>query len=90
MTDVGLNSARSLVIKDGRVNQAQIDLVRTRFCGLPADPFKIVVTHHPFVVPHEFPPGKQLNDDEISHRAQSAMSAFPEVGPTCCCRDIFI
>lgn len=80
MTVVGLNSARSLVIKDGRVNEAQVDLVRTCFRDLPADQFKIVVTHHPFEIPDELPTGKQLNPDEVIDRAEQAMRAFSAVG----------
>lgn len=80
MTVVGLNSARSLVIKDGRVNQAQIDHVRQQFRDLPPDRFKVVVTHHPFEIPDEFPSGKRLDKDDIINRAQLAMRAFSEVG----------
>ncbi len=77
---VGLNSARSLVIKDGRLNREQIEWVRRHFAGLAAQHIKIVVTHHPFEVPQTFADGKKLDPDEIINRADMAMAAFAELG----------
>lgn len=77
---VGLNSARSLVIKDGRLNHEQIDLVRRHFHGLAPQYTKIVVTHHPFELPQAFADGKTLDQDEIINRADVAMAAFAELG----------
>lgn len=50
---VGVNTARSLVFKGGRINEKQIDAVRAKLCNLPEDIVKIVVTHHPFDIPEE-------------------------------------
>jgi 3',5'-cyclic AMP phosphodiesterase CpdA len=48
---LGLNTARALVFKGGRINVHQIARIRARLCeGLP-DVVKILVTHHPFEVP---------------------------------------
>lgn len=77
---VGLNSARSLVIKDGRINREQVDHVRQHFRDLSAEHLKIVVTHHPFEVPQAFPTGKKLDKDEIINRATTAMKTFAELG----------
>jgi 3',5'-cyclic AMP phosphodiesterase CpdA len=48
---VGVNTARSLVFKGGRINQAQVAAVREAICRLDPALTKIVVTHHPFDVP---------------------------------------
>ena len=49
---LGLNTARSLTIKDGRINREQIDHVRDSFAKVPEDHAKILVTHHPlFALP---------------------------------------
>lgn len=80
MAVVGLNSARSLVIKDGRVNQKQIEHVRAHFRDLPPEHLKLVVTHHPFELPQAFPSGEKLDQDEIINRARTAMASFAELG----------
>lgn len=77
---VGLNSARSLVIKDGRINREQVAHVREHFGDLSPEHLKIVVTHHPFEVPQAFPTGKKLDKDEIINRATTAMKTFAELG----------
>jgi 3',5'-cyclic AMP phosphodiesterase CpdA len=49
---LGLNTARSLTIKDGRINQDQIALMHDRFGGVSAAKTRILVTHHPlFAMP---------------------------------------
>jgi 3',5'-cyclic AMP phosphodiesterase CpdA len=52
---LGVNTARSNTWKDGRVSFEQIDLIRTRLGPLPADVFKVVMTHHPFLPPPDDP-----------------------------------
>lgn len=49
----GLNTARSLTWKRGRVNRAQIARIREKLSGLRRLT-KVVVTHHPFDLPEEF------------------------------------
>jgi 3',5'-cyclic AMP phosphodiesterase CpdA len=51
----GVNSSRSLTIKDGRLGRKQIERLRARLCDLPPELVKIVVCHHPF----ELPPGAE-------------------------------
>jgi len=49
---LGLNTARSLTFKDGRINAKQMDLLRSRFAHVPAQKTRILVTHHPlFAMP---------------------------------------
>ncbi len=48
---LGINTARSFTRKDGRLSVSQIRLIYQRFCVLPPDVFRILVTHHPFLSP---------------------------------------
>lgn len=49
---LGLNTARSLTIKDGRINHDQIALMHERFSRVSPDKMRILVTHHPlFAMP---------------------------------------
>jgi 3',5'-cyclic AMP phosphodiesterase CpdA len=50
---LGLNTARSLILNfaHGRINHRQIARLEAAFHGIPSSVFKIVVTHHPFLVP---------------------------------------
>lgn len=47
----GVNTARALTWKGGRINRAQLAALRQRFNAVPLDATKIVVTHHPFDLP---------------------------------------
>ena len=71
---VGINTARSLTFKGGRINQEQIGRVRARLCDLSESVTKIVVTHHPFDVP------EGEDDDHIVGRARIAVDALAECG----------
>ena len=70
----GINTARSLTIKDGRINQEQVALLAERFDALDEHVTRLVVTHHPFDLPH----GK--DDDDLVWRAGMAMRAFAACG----------
>lgn len=48
---LGINTARSFTIKDGRINAEQIEQVRVRLSRLSSQIIKIVVTHHPSICP---------------------------------------
>lgn len=49
---LGLNTARSLTIKDGRLSREQIDFVCEEFAKVPEKDTRILVTHHPlFALP---------------------------------------
>lgn len=47
----GVNTARALTWKSGRINCAQLAALQRRFSTVSADHTKIVVTHHPFDLP---------------------------------------
>ena len=47
---LGVNTARSLTWKEGRVNEAQLARVDERLCRLQGLT-KVLVTHHPFMAP---------------------------------------
>ena len=46
---LGINTARSLTFKDGRIDRKQMALIRERFRDVPDDRTKILVTHHPLI-----------------------------------------
>lgn len=71
---VGINTARSLTRKYGRINERQVACVRERMCPLGDEVTKIIVTHHPFDLPEGF------NQREIVGRARMAMKTFAECG----------
>lgn len=71
---LGLNTARSLTFKDGRVNREQIGRLHARFDGLDRRLTRIVVTHHPFDLPEHF------DSDDLVDRAPMAMQAFSQCG----------
>lgn len=52
---LGINTARSATWKNGRISLAQIQDIRRVFCSVPAQLFKVMVTHHPFVPPPNDP-----------------------------------
>jgi 3',5'-cyclic AMP phosphodiesterase CpdA len=71
---LGINTARSLTFKDGRVNHEQLASMRAAFAGLDPAITRVVVTHHPFDLPCK------QGDDDLVDRAPLAMQAFAEVG----------
>ena len=71
---LGINTARSLTFKDGRVNHEQVASMRSAFAGVDPSITRIVVTHHPFDLP------QTEDDDDLVDRAPMAMQAFAEVG----------
>jgi 3',5'-cyclic AMP phosphodiesterase CpdA len=74
---LGLNTARSLTIKDGRINREQIDHVRDSFAKVPEGHAKILVTHHPlFALPVNA--GGELG--EAIGRQELALDAVNELG----------
>jgi 3',5'-cyclic AMP phosphodiesterase CpdA len=47
----GVNTARALTWKDGRISRGQLEKLRATLQTVPPDRTKIVVTHHPFDLP---------------------------------------
>ncbi|HVF49941.1 MAG TPA: metallophosphoesterase family protein [Pyrinomonadaceae bacterium] len=71
---LGVNTARSLTIKDGRINETQVASIRERLCHLANDVTKIIVTHHPFDLPDGY------DEDELLGRARMAMETLANCG----------
>jgi 3',5'-cyclic AMP phosphodiesterase CpdA len=71
---VGVNTARSLTIKGGRINAKQLAQIRGQLCGSGAELVKIVVTHHPFDLPEGY------GERDLVGRAQMAMSTLADCG----------
>ena len=71
---VGINTARSLTFKNGRINDAQVAAIRRCFEPLGDASTKIVVTHHPFDLP------EVTGKAELVGRARVAMAAFASCG----------
>ena len=71
---LGINTARSLTFKDGRIDHDQMALIRDRFGGVPEDRTKILVTHHPlFDIP-------VVDGNDAIGRQKGAIQAVCEAG----------
>ncbi len=70
----GLNTARSLTIKGGRISAEQVDGLAHELCQLDELGAKIIVTHHPFDLPEGF------DEDDIVGRAKKVMPRLVECG----------
>ncbi len=70
----GINTARSLTWKDGRINEEQMQKLHERMAPQGEGKMKVVVTHHPFDLP-----GGHDGDDLVG-RAKKAMAVFREAG----------
>lgn len=74
---LGINTARSLTIKDGRINQSQMAMVRKRFAGVAPAKTRILVTHHPLFA---MPIGEGGELSEAVGRHRDAVEAVAEAG----------
>lgn len=74
MAVIGVNTARSLTIKGGRISAEQVAKIRIKMSEVSDDCLKVVVTHHPFDVPD----GR--DEDDIVARAKEAMPLIAESG----------
>jgi 3',5'-cyclic AMP phosphodiesterase CpdA len=70
----GVNTARSLTFKGGRINEEQVAMIRDRMCALDDAMTKIVVTHHPFDIP------AGGDEDDLLGRAEMAMHMLARCG----------
>jgi 3',5'-cyclic AMP phosphodiesterase CpdA len=50
----GVNTARSLTWKNGRINPRQVEELHSRLCTLAPGVLRVVVTHHPMDLPEGF------------------------------------
>ena len=71
---LGVNTARALTFKGGRINKEQMASIERRLKPLDDAVTKIVVTHHPFDVPDE------SGDVDLVGRARQAMAVFSQCG----------
>jgi 3',5'-cyclic AMP phosphodiesterase CpdA len=71
---MGVNTARSLTIKGGRINENQVAWMREKLCACDPEVVKIVVTHHPFDLPEGH------HERNLLGRARMAMEALASCG----------
>ena len=71
---LGLNTARSLTWKSGRVSLDQMGLIRRAFAQTPEIAWRIVVTHHPIASAHGEP------RIELAGRSMLALRAIADAG----------
>lgn len=74
---LGLNTARSLTIKDGRINHDQMRMLRERFATVRPEKTRILVTHHPLFA---MPIGKGNELSEAVGQHDDAVQAVCEAG----------
>ena len=74
MAVVGVNTARSLTFKGGRINEVQVACVREKICDLNDHVVKVVVSHHPF----DLPEGR--HESNLVGRARMAMETLASCG----------
>jgi 3',5'-cyclic AMP phosphodiesterase CpdA len=72
---LGVNTARSLTFKDGRLNKDQVAFIRDTFSRTPRDSFRVLVTHHPLFA-------LEVGDDltPAIGRQEMALDAIEEAG----------
>lgn len=66
---LGINTARSLTFKDGRISHEQMDFIRETFARTDPDVMRILVTHHPmFAIPvgDTGEPGRAVGRQELA------------------------
>ena len=71
---IGVSTARSFVIKGGRINEEQVEFIRSKLCSLDDRSLKVVVTHHPFDLP------ENSHHDDVVGGAEDAMPEIAECG----------
>lgn len=72
---LGINTARSLTFKDGRINQDQVAFIRDTFARTPRSSFRVLVTHHPlFALSVGEETGRAIGRQEL------ALDAIQEAG----------
>jgi 3',5'-cyclic AMP phosphodiesterase CpdA len=74
---LGINTARSLTFKDGRINREQMVLIRERFAAVAPSKTRILVTHHPL---YSMPIGEGGELNEAVGRHADAVKAVCEAG----------
>ena len=71
---LGINTARALIWKNGRINPRQVARIQADFCNIGTGVTKVLVTHHPFDLPEHYTAG------DLVGRARLAMKAIADCG----------
>ncbi|HMC92482.1 MAG TPA: metallophosphoesterase [Allosphingosinicella sp.] len=74
---LGINTARSLTFKEGRISHAQMDLIRARFRDVAEAKTRILVTHHPLFA---LPIGEGEGLTKTVGRHEGALQAVADAG----------
>ena len=74
---LGINTARSLTFKSGRVNRDQMALIEERFAAVSPEKTRILVTHHPLFA---MPIGQGSELTEAVGRHERAVTAVCRAG----------
>jgi 3',5'-cyclic AMP phosphodiesterase CpdA len=74
---LGINTARSLTIKDGRINREQMAIIEERFAEVSPEKTRILVTHHPLF---SMPIGEGTELTEAVGRHDDAIKAVCRAG----------
>jgi 3',5'-cyclic AMP phosphodiesterase CpdA len=72
---VGVNTARSLVFKGGRINGEQVERMRSLICAVPESVTKLIVSHHPFDMPDNW-----QDQHQVVGRAAMALRELARCG----------
>ncbi|MFN3945704.1 MAG: metallophosphoesterase family protein [Allosphingosinicella sp.] len=74
---LGINTARSFTLKDGRINYEQMHIIRDSFRAVPPEKTRILVTHHPLFA---MPLGEEGALTKTVGRQQPALEAVADAG----------
>jgi 3',5'-cyclic AMP phosphodiesterase CpdA len=77
VTVVGINTARSLTVSDGRINEDQMRFIRETFGRSHANAMRVLVTHHPLFA---LPVGETGEVKRAVGRNELALDAAAESG----------
>ena len=77
VTVLGINTARSLTFKDGRVSKEQIQFIRDTFERTDRNAMRILVTHHPLFA---LPVGDTGEVEGPAGRSEMALDAAADAG----------
>jgi 3',5'-cyclic AMP phosphodiesterase CpdA len=72
---LGINTARSLTFKDGRISAEQVEFIRATFARTDPDSVRVLVTHHPLF---DIPVGEGV--ERAVGRNELALDAVVEAG----------
>ena len=77
VTVLGINTARSLTFKDGRVSREQMQFIRETFERTDPNAMRILVTHHPLFA---LPVGDTGDVEDPAGRSEMALDAAADAG----------